>query len=151
MAQIAPEGTVLRRLGEKLNDGIGMIQPVTTHFARDGFLYVGEYGNARILRYTKEGEMVGWLGATEDGPAQFHFRTSGKPVALNAPGGLNYPHATRIDAVAHGTTAWQADWDRHAVIQFMGSANVEGRPANPVVGWRWSTSLQNPKNIQKKL
>jgi len=54
-------------------------------------------------------------------------------------------------AVAHGTTAWQADWDRHTVIQFMGSANVEVRPANPVVGWRWSTSPQNPKNIQKKL
>jgi DNA-binding beta-propeller fold protein YncE len=98
VAQISPEGTVLRRLGEELNDGTGIIQPVTTHFARDGFLYVGEYGNARILRYTKEGEMVGWLGATETGPAQSRFRTSGKPVALNTPGGLSYPHATRIDA-----------------------------------------------------
>jgi sugar lactone lactonase YvrE len=97
VAQIAPDGSVLRRIGAEENSGDGLIQPVTTHFARDGFLYVGEYGNARILRYTVDGELVGWLGAVDDGKPQRCFHTSGTPVEMSTPGALNYPHATRID------------------------------------------------------
>ena len=98
VAQLSPDGSVLRRIGEEENSGEGLIQPVTTHFAKDGFLYVGEYGNARILRYTVGGELVGWLGAVDDGEPQRRFRTSGTPVVLSTAGALNNPHATRIDA-----------------------------------------------------
>ena len=91
VAQISPDGSVIRRIGEEENSGSGLIQPVTTHFARDGFLYVGEYGNGRILRYTVDGELVGWLGAVDDGEPQRRFRTSGTPAVLSTPGALNNP------------------------------------------------------------
>jgi ectoine hydroxylase-related dioxygenase (phytanoyl-CoA dioxygenase family) len=48
--------------------------------------------------------------------------------------------------VAHGTTAWRSPWDRRNVIQFMSSPNVAIRPADTVVGWRWSKDPTNPKN-----
>ena len=48
--------------------------------------------------------------------------------------------------VAHGTTAWRADWHRRTVIQFMWSRHRSVRPADEVVGWRWSTDTQNPSN-----
>ena len=98
MAQTTPAGSLLRRIGKEQNAGSGLIQPVTTHYARDGFLYVGEYGNGRILRFTVDGELVGWLSAVDDGLAQNRFRTSGTPVQMSTPGALNNPHATRIDA-----------------------------------------------------
>ncbi len=64
--------------------------------------------------------------------------------------GLKAGDVLFFGAVAHGITAWRTDWDRHTVIQFMGSVNADVRPADPVVGWRWSTSPLNPNNIQKK-
>jgi len=64
--------------------------------------------------------------------------------------GLKAGDVLFFGAVAHGTTAWRADWYRHTVIQFMGSVNARVKPADKVVGWRWSTSPVNPKNIQAK-
>ena len=61
--------------------------------------------------------------------------------------GLKAGDVLFFGAVAHGTTAWLADWYRHTVIQFMGSANVKVKPADKVVGWRWSTAPENPANI----
>ena len=65
--------------------------------------------------------------------------------------GLKAGDVLFFGAVAHGTTAWTADWYRHTVIQFMGSANVACRPDNKIVGWRWSTAPENPNNILDKL
>ena len=48
--------------------------------------------------------------------------------------------------VAHGTTAWRADWDRRTVIQFMSGRQVSVRPVNNVALWRWSTDKGNPSN-----
>ncbi len=123
VAQISPDGSVFRRIGEEENSGEGLIQPVTTHFARDGFLYVGEYGNARILRYSVDGELVGWLGAVDDGPAQNRFRTSGTPAVLSTPGALSYPHATRIDA--HGFL-YVTDTANNRVVKYDGDGGYVG-------------------------
>ena len=65
--------------------------------------------------------------------------------------GLKAGDVLFFGAVAHGTTAWLADWYRHTVIQFMGSANVKVKPADKVVGWRWSTAVENPNNILDKI
>ena len=51
--------------------------------------------------------------------------------------------------VAHGTTAWRSSWNRRCVIQFMSSQNAFVRPADEVVGWRWSADRTNPKNKLK--
>ena len=64
--------------------------------------------------------------------------------------GLKAGDVLFFGAVAHGTTAWRADWYRHTVIQFMGSTNAKVRPADNIVGWRWSTAAENPKNILEK-
>jgi ectoine hydroxylase-related dioxygenase (phytanoyl-CoA dioxygenase family) len=45
--------------------------------------------------------------------------------------------------VAHGTTAWRADWDRRTAIQFMTAGNVALPPGRREVGWRWSTDAGN--------
>ncbi|MBI85100.1 MAG: hypothetical protein CMJ81_18045 [Planctomycetaceae bacterium] len=52
-------------------------------------------------------------------------------------------------AVAHGTTAWRSPWNRRCVIQFMSSQNALVRPADEVVGWRWSADPANPQNRLK--
>jgi hypothetical protein len=49
--------------------------------------------------------------------------------------------------VIHGTTAWRSDWHRRTVIQFMCSSVVSVRPADEVVGWRWSRDETNPTNV----
>ena len=123
VAQITPAGSVLRRIGEEQNAGAGLTQPVTTHYARDGFLYVGEYGNGRILRYTVDGELVGWLGAVDDGPAQSGFRTSGTPAELSTPGALNNPHATRIDADGF---LYVTDTANNRVVKYDGDGGYVG-------------------------
>ena len=123
VAQISPDGSVLRRIGEEENSGEGLIQPVTTHFARDGFLYVGEYGNARILRYTVDGELAGWLGAVDDGEPQRRFRTSGTPAVLSTPGALNNPHATRIDASGY---LYVTDTANNRIVKYDGDGAYVG-------------------------
>jgi hypothetical protein len=51
--------------------------------------------------------------------------------------------------VAHGTTTWRSSWNRRCVIQFMSSRNTSVRPADAVVGWRWSADLANPNHKLK--
>ena len=60
--------------------------------------------------------------------------------------GLKAGDVLLFGPVAHGTTAWRSSWDRRCVIQFMCSRNVKVRPANKVVGWRWSADPANPNN-----
>jgi tripartite motif-containing protein 71 len=91
VTKIAPDGAVLGRIG------IGeLINPVVSYVERDGYLYVGSFGSDQAMRYTVDGKLQGWIGATQDNQPPTGWRLGGKPAKGSAPGALDRVHAIRL-------------------------------------------------------
>lgn len=70
-----PEGNFVRSFGEGqfggLIEGRAFFGPSGITFDREGNVYVGDFSNDRILKFTAEGEQIGSIGTSGTEPGQF--------------------------------------------------------------------------------
>lgn len=65
------DGAFLREFGRP-GSGVGELRYPYGLCARDGVLYVCEYGNHRLQRFARDGRSLGCFGAPGSGPGRFH-------------------------------------------------------------------------------
>ena len=82
-----PQGKVIMQLGRKGVSGMGPSNfnlPTDVAFAPNGDIYVSDgYGNARVVKYTRDGKYLLQWGARGSGPGQFQLPHN---VAVDAQG-----------------------------------------------------------------
>src|SRR5436190_4352393 len=82
-----PKGKVIMQLGRKGVSGMGPSNfnlPTDVAFAPNGDIYVSDgYGNARVVKYTRDGKYLLQWGARGSGPGQFQLPHN---VAVDAQG-----------------------------------------------------------------
>ncbi len=128
----------------KLNNPIGI------HIDLEGRLWVGDFGNRRVLRFDNASALA--TGAEADavlGQPDFTTNSSGNTaVKLGGPVGVY---------VDHTGTVWVSDWSNHRVVFYVNASNLpNGSPANAVlgqadfgmaVGATTQTGMKNPNDV----
>lgn len=70
----------------------GMSHPHTLRVGPDKNIYIADTGNKRILKYSFEGEYIGWIGKRENGEIKSFWSKEGNPVAGNELGAFDAPN-----------------------------------------------------------
>jgi sugar lactone lactonase YvrE len=85
-----------------------LVGPATAYFGQDGNLNIADYGSNSVVKMTKEGKFLGWIGAKSDGTITNGWETGNQPVKSTAPGGFDRVHAaiTDNDGTIYAVDTW---------------------------------------------
>ena len=111
VTKLSPDGLVITRIGENGE----LVKPAVSYIESDNYLYIGNYGTDQVMRYSLNGRLMGWLGATTDSQPHLGWRDEGTPVRGYSLGGLNKPHAARLGPDGN---LYVVDTGNHRIVKF---------------------------------
>lgn len=113
------EKTISTGTSDEIMKGIA-----TSYFDSSFNLYVTDFKGNSVLKFSKEGHFIGWIGAKSDGSLSSGWQTKGAPAKSSELGGFFRPHMTRVDSKGY---LYVVDTGNHRIQKF----DNEGK----FVGW----------------
>lgn len=71
----------------------GLNRPFGILVGKDGGIYVCDFDSHRVLKYSANLSLVGWIGGRDDGKATDGWSKEGSAISGSAPGSFNKPHS----------------------------------------------------------
>lgn len=117
----------------------GLNKPHSARLGPDGNIYVVDTWNHRIVKYSYNGEYLGWTGAKADGSATHGWAKSGESKNSNIFGGFDAPIELEMDGSG---IMYVTDMRNHRVVR----VGLDGK----VTGWLGGIGSGNDRAIWRK-
>jgi len=75
----------------------GFSAPVEMEIDAQGNIYIADNGNHRIVKMSKEGKTLGWLGKAKGKPVEAVWRTTGEPISGDELMAFKNPYGIRLN------------------------------------------------------
>ncbi len=107
---------------------IALVGPVHVHIDTAGAIFITDYKAHRILKFQKNGSLVGWIGARTDGNITEGWTMDGTAKESATPSGFYQPHMTATDSAGN---IYVVDTGNHRIQKFS--------PTGKFLGWTGMT------------